>query len=104
MPYQSPSRCSLGRINWKGVSAMGRVPAGTWGASSARAKGGEQRNTTMTMETRIWDLVLMRICSRFSCGYQNEPFGSWSDWAYSFSPKGEILPQTHWRSPPREFL
>src|SRR5258708_4488753 len=25
MPYQSPSRCSVGRISWKGVSAKERV-------------------------------------------------------------------------------
>ena len=79
-------------------------PLGVGEASCAAAKAGEQRNTTMTIETRIWGLVLMRVCSRFSCGYQHEPFRKLNHCASSFSATGESRPRMHWRSPPREFL
>ena len=52
-PYQSPSRCSLGRTSWKGVSVRVRVPAGGREASSAWTAAAQPRTTRSATATRL---------------------------------------------------
>ena len=69
MPYQSPSRCSLGRISWKGVSAMERVPAGRLRIVLGRRRKPSNRGSPGSRQsTHIWAIgrACTSICFRFS--------------------------------------
>src|SRR4029453_15068887 len=64
MPYQSPRRCSLGRISWKGVSAKERVPAGARESSWAQATALQPRIARIVTSPHIRAIV--RACTSIS--------------------------------------
>ena len=105
-PYQSPNRCALGRVSWKGVGARERVPGGAGTASWARATAAQSRSTSMATRLHIREIV--RFCTGMPCccfpAIIAAPFQPWRHCTPSFPATGEILPRRHWRCRPRGTL
>jgi len=95
VPYQSPNRCSRGRINWKGVASMERVPAGTSVISWERVLAAKQQTMTITIGMLVRDFVCTRFTLGLLGGHEVRFFGTSKACAAWFAAKDEILPRMH---------